>query len=165
MVFWRDYNWCVWFNQRSWSRHWRAFHTWVHDVPSWLHTSESVYCTSYMFLLLCCLKVSAPCDFFLLLFLQILLFYFPLTYYLNHVMSYDSLNGRGLFSHCCSCCSHMMMVLVLLFQCLQYRNMVIPYGPMATLISPGMTWVFLMALILIGVALWTRSKHGRTRTP
>ena len=96
-------------------------------------------------------------------FLQILLFYFPLTYYLNHVMSHDFLNGRGCSTYCCSCCCHIVMVFLLLFQCLQYRNMVVPYGLMATLVSPGMTWVFLMALILIGMAFWTRSKHRRTR--
>ena len=95
---------------------------------------------------------------------QILLFHFPLTYYLNHVMSHDLYSGRVSCCHtCCSRISHVVMAMLLLFQLLHYRHMVVPYGKMAVLISPGMTWVFLLALGLIGMAFWTRTKSRRTR--
>ena len=88
---------------------------------------------------------------------QVLLFQVPLVCYLNSLLSHN---------HSCGCrplpC-HLSMLVVFLLQCRSILNTT-PYGPVAVLISPGVSWSLPLSLYLIVQALRTNSRNS-LRTP
>ena len=162
VVLWRSSNWWVWHRRSARGKGQRSLHPWLYDLSPWNHTCEwEVHNFHSYYSVHGLVKILTT---FSCLVLQILLFHLPLTYYLNHVMSHDLYSGRASRCRaCCSCISLVLMLPLFLLQCLLYRYMLLPYGTVAILISPGMTWVFLLAIVLIGLAFWSRTKRKRTR--
>lgn len=76
--------------------------------------------------------------------LQVLTFQLPMVLYLNHVMSRDR---RMCFSPLCHC----VAVVTLLVQCLWVRG-ASPYGWMAVLFNPSLTWSIPLGVYLIVAA-------------
>jgi len=95
---------------------------------------------------LLCLVLIAPC-------VQVLLFQVPLVCYLNSLLSRDHSHG------CRSLSCHLSMLVVFLLQCMSILSTT-PYGPVAVLISPGVSWSLPLSLYLIIQALRTNSRNS-----
>ena len=92
---------------------------------------------------------------------QTLLFQVPLIYYLNWVLSRE-LNGHGrcccIPTLLCSLLCHVIMIVSLLLQC-GFILASSPYGIVAVLVSPGVSWAVPLSLILIIRAFRTPIKR------
>ena len=82
---------------------------------------------------------------------QVLLFQLPLIYCLNHLMSHDrhASGGKNSLYGCCHSFYHVVIVVLsLAFQCLTTIS-IVPYGLIALVLCPGITWSIPLSVALI----------------
>ena len=93
--------------------------------------------------------------------LQILFWYIPLTFYLNHLLSPSSSSSSP---SCCGCCSsllcHSLMLLCLVYHWRWYYTFV-PYGPLALIVSPGVFWTIPISCYLTYSSIRSHSRTMR----